>query len=208
MDNLGLKKVEYSDDSPWLARTDTFKAGRTATLDATYVPADDNGDKIVQAGSVIGTITANGLARKCTVCVLAAAATDSAVVYYVDNGEAFVVGDEFTASADGTTYATSQTITAIELGTSSGDKITVDTTLGTAFASGDYAKGTDGAETAVGVTVNTVNLCDGDALVTLAQVADLNNVGMPYSVGSTAGSLPASVKTALKALCDATITIQ
>jgi len=208
MDNLGLKKVEYGDDNPWLARSDTFRAGRTVTIDADCIAANDNGDKIVQAGSIIGTVTTSGLSRKCTACVLVAAATDSAVDYYVDNAEAYVVGDEFTASADGTTYLTAQTITAITFDTGSGDKITVDTTLGTALDAGDYCKADDGSGTPIGVCVNTVNLRDGDALVTLAQTADLNDAGMPYSVGATTGIVPETVKTALKALVDATLSIQ
>lgn len=209
MDNLGLKKVEYGDDNPWLARSDTFKAGRTVTIDADCIAADANLDKIVQAGSIIGTVTTSGLGRKCTACVLTKAAADNAVDYYVDNAEAFVVGDEFTGSADaGVTYLTAQTITAIVFDTADGDKITVDTTLGTALALADRCKADDGSGTAIGVCVNTVNLRDGDALVTLAQTADLNDTGMPYAVNSKNSTVPSYVKSALKALTDATLSIQ
>jgi len=209
MNNPGMKLVaECGNQSAWLDTIADFLAGRTVTIDADAIPADTDNDnhKFVQAGSVIGIITASGLFRKCTATVATKDAISSAVVYYVDNAEAFVVGDEFSAYHGGA-WLTSQTITAIELGTVDGDKITVDTTLGTAVSTGDAAKANDGSVDAIGVGLETVDCKNGDATVVLCKVAHLREAGMPYAVNGKNGTVPSAVKTALKALADCVLTI-
>jgi len=209
MNNPGMTKIgEYGNQSAWLDTSNDFLAGRTVTIDADAIRADTDNDsrKIVQAGSFIGEITTSGLFRKCTATVLTADATNSAVDYYVDNAEAFVVGDEFTIY-HGSAWLTAQTITAIEFGTADGDKITVDTTLGTAGTAADPAKANDGSVDAIGVGIETVDCKNGDATVVLCKVAHLREAGMPYAVNGKNGTVPAAVKTAIKALADCTLTI-
>lgn len=208
MDAPGMTFKNVGGSNPFLFRSDTLVPGREVTIDATYTPAGTNGYKLVQAGAVIGRITASGKYRECTATVITKAATDSAVVYYVDNAKAFVVGDTFTASADGTTFANVQTITAIEYDTADGDKITVGTTLGVALAVGDQAKSGDGSGAPIGVAINTTDVTKGDGAVTLAKRADLNEVGMPYAVTGKNHTLPDAVKTALLALTDADLTVE
>lgn len=209
MDTPGLKWKTVGGSNPFLFRADTLVPGREVTIDDAKTPTDDNLNKIVQAGAVIGRITASGIYRECTATVLTKAATDAAVDYYVDNAKALVVGDLFTASADaGSTFATAKAITAIEYDTADGDKVTVASTLGVALAVGDQAKTSDGGGTPIGVSINSVDVTKGDGVVTLAKRADLNEVGMPYAVTGKNKTLPAAVVTALLALKDCTLTVE
>jgi len=194
--------------NPFLFRSDTLVPGREVTIDDAKTPAGTNGYKIVQAGAVIGEITASGLHRECTQGVLTKAAGAADVVYYVDNAKAFVVGDEFVAIDDDGATLASQTITAITCGTADGDAVTVDTTLGHACLIGAVCYIDDGSKTPIGVAINTVDVTKGDGALTLAKRADLNEVGMPYAVTGKNHTLPSAVKTALLALTDATLTIE
>lgn len=207
MDAPGMTFKQVGGSNPFLFRSDTLVPGREVTIDATYTPAGTNGYKIVQAGAVIGKITASGLHRECTAMVITKAAANTDVVYYVDNAKALVVGDEFSVYHGGA-WLTAQTITAIELDTADGDKITVDTTLGEVASVGDPAKANDGSYDAIGVAINTADVTKGDGAVTLAKRADLNEVGMPYAVTGKNHTLPSAVKTALLALTDADLTIE
>lgn len=207
MDAPGMTFKNVGGSNPFLFRSDTLVPGREVTIDATYTPAGTNGYKLVQAGAVIGKITASGLHRECTATVLTKDAGASDVVYYVDNAKAFVVGDKFSVYHSAAWIA-AQTITAIELGTADGDKITVDTTLGAAVSAADPAKADDGSYDAIGVAINTTDVTKGDGAVTLAKRADLNEVGMPYAVTGKNHTLPDAVKTALLALTDADLTVE
>ena len=209
MNNPGMTlKGEYGNQSAWLDTSNDFLAGRTVTIDADKIRADTDNDsrKIVQAGSFIGKVTTSGLFRKCTATVLTATAGASDVIYYVDNAEAFVVGDEFTFYHSAA-WQTAQTITAITFGTADGDAITVDTTISCAGTIGDAAKADDGSVDAIGVGIETVDCKNGDATVVLCKVAHLREAGMPYAVNGKNGTVPAAVKTAIKALADCTLTI-
>lgn len=197
----------YGGSTAWLANSATLVSGLSVTVDDAYVSADANLDKVVPAGAVIGKITSSGLCRVCTLSVLTENATDTAVVYYVDNAKDYQVGDEFTVYT-GSAWLTPQTITLVELNETEGDKITVDTTLGTAVTAGESCKINDGSGTPIGVCINSCNCKDGDGAVTLAKVAHLNEKGMPYAVYGHEKTVPAVVKAALVALQDCTLTIE
>lgn len=208
MDSAGLSFKSVGGTNPWLVRSDTLKPGGAVTIDATYTPADDNGNKIIQAGAIIGRITASGLCRECTQSVLTVAAGASDTDYYVDNAKMLVVGDEFAAVNDDGSYTTAQTITAITLGGANGDKVTVDTTLGHICPAGAACKADDGSVTPIGVCINAADVTKGDGAVTLAVRADLRSKGMPYAVNGYNKTVPAAVITSLAGLTDASITVE
>lgn len=156
------------------------------TIDASKVPADAKGNKIIKKGMPMAKITASGKFRPYTANKLAANAAASATSAQFVDPIQWVVGDVLTLS-NGTQNET-KTITAINYET----KTVSFSALTNAYTTANgVINTTDGGENPSVILKRTVNVKDGDHVVGGYEVAKIIAARVPVTVDAALkGKMP------------------